>query len=72
MAQEECETCRFFRKLFQDEQVGECRRFPPKLYSEGIEFPEGWTLYDRLHADTWFPVVDDCTWCGEYRRRLIK
>jgi len=58
MAEEDCGTCRFFRKNAYQNRRGECRRYPPKLF----EMPEIASSTQQS-----YPIMPIAEWCGEFR-----
>lgn len=53
----QCQSCRFFL-IEKNEELGECRRNPPSMYSDDGEI--GYA----------FPVVPLTEWCGEFQWKL--
>lgn len=54
---ENCENCRFSRSIGNEAGVA-CHRFPPT-----ITHAEGGTV------TSFFPLLANESWCGEYKRR---
>jgi hypothetical protein len=52
---EACQTCRFLLIESARDEIGFCRRYPPKLIASEEEL------------NFTFPVVAVDEWCGEYR-----
>jgi len=58
MAEEGCGTCRFFRESTYQSRRGDCRRYPPKLFS----IPEFGITPKQA-----YPLLPTNEWCGEFR-----
>lgn len=56
LPQPSCDQCMYFLQEL-DERYGECRRYAPR------------TVLTIDQTETWWPVVKDEDWCGEYLRR---
>jgi hypothetical protein len=60
-----CSRCAFFKIFSDDDSVGECHRYPPKVASKrkSGEHKSGGR---RVLADV-FPRVSEDNFCGEYQ-----
>lgn len=54
-----CGNCRFFKVSHYNDQRGECRRFPPQLWSDVQENETG--------LGVGFPDITTEDWCGEFQ-----
>ena len=50
---ERCGLCRFWKLMFDDNEQGQCRRFPPANDANVMRYP----------------VTYNDEWCGEFQRR---
>lgn len=60
MKPETCETCRYWLGMYDDAEVGFCRRYPPIVVGMGIAANAPW------------PKTVPGDWCGEYSRKGAK
>ena len=54
---ETCSLCRYWKQIAGEDSLGECRRFPPMLATDGC-VRDGNGIWPDTSADDW---------CGEYR-----
>ena len=66
MADEKCETCRFWHTPVDGIGKEICRRFPPVAVSEMFKDPP----YPEPTAGVW-PVTGHNDWCGEWEASRI-
>jgi hypothetical protein len=57
---DQCRSCRFFWPLDDDQDRGECRRFPRTVFPVKLDG-------NQLAIRTEFPVTVTTGWCGEYQ-----
>ena len=62
MSEEKCENCKYWFMIGQDNDEGECKRYPPVLDSDGsVPFA----------AQYWVQCVTYINgWCGEWKPRV--
>lgn len=53
---ERCETCRFWRRERRLDDAGDCRRYPPQIFT-----------VDGDDHDVEFPATSCSEWCGEWQ-----
>ncbi len=58
----QCSRCAFFKVYSDDESVGQCHRYPPKVASKQKAGER------RVLADV-FPRVSEDNFCGEYQNK---
>lgn len=55
-----CNKCLFWEQTGTDEDMGVCRRYPPKLARGDGSLLDDYDLG---------PLTLECDWCGEFRQR---
>jgi hypothetical protein len=60
-----CEKCKYWIRLeIWQKREGECRRFPPRLFSLMARDHK-----EALHPDAWImPITGEEDWCGEWQQ----
>lgn len=53
-----CENCKYYSPYEDGDSIGECRRYPPRIFVIG---------QDRVKEGCW-PDVVNCSWCGEFEQ----
>ena len=61
-----CVSCKFWKKSEYNCDLGECRRFPPKIFTEFFDYEEDLSL-DSVLMGTRFPVTSYDDFCGEFQ-----
>lgn len=72
MADERCESCRFWAH-HQGGVVKSCRRYPPTLIPDNRSLGaviRQWSSI-HLHHTTEFPQTGPDEWCGEFQSREV-
>jgi len=57
-----CSRCAFYKALSDQESVGQCHRYPPKVASKHKSGER------KVLADV-FPLVSEDNFCGEYQNK---
>jgi|HubBroStandDraft_5_1064220.scaffolds.fasta_scaffold583033_1 hypothetical protein len=58
-----CGSCNFFRRIQLGQAMGHCRARPPTLVLLGMN------ANHKPVTDTFWPMVPDHEWCGEFEVR---
>lgn len=71
--EEICANCRFYK--MQVEDIGACRKNPPTIINQLMRESEKGEENDqaeRVFMATWFPIVHEGHWCGEWVAISVK